>query len=73
MPEDLILEMKGITKSYPGVTVFEDFDFDPSQGRDPLHLWRERRREVDAHQDVLRGPRSGPWRDSTSTGRGSKA
>jgi len=32
VPEDLILEMKGITKSYPGVTVFEDFDFDLRRG-----------------------------------------
>jgi ribose transport system ATP-binding protein len=32
MPEDLILSMKGISKSYPGVTVFEDFDFDLRRG-----------------------------------------
>jgi len=28
MPDDLILDMKGIWKSYPGVSVFEGFDFD---------------------------------------------
>ena len=32
MPEDLILEMKGISKSFPGVKVFEDFDFDLRKG-----------------------------------------
>jgi hypothetical protein len=32
MPEELILSMKGISKSYPGVTVFEDFDFDLRRG-----------------------------------------
>ncbi|MFZ4615973.1 MAG: sugar ABC transporter ATP-binding protein [Rectinemataceae bacterium] len=32
MSEDLILEMKGISKSYPGVKVFEDFDFDLRRG-----------------------------------------
>jgi ribose transport system ATP-binding protein len=32
MSEDFILEMKGISKSYPGVTVFENFDFDLKRG-----------------------------------------
>jgi ribose transport system ATP-binding protein len=32
MPEELILEMKGISKSFPGVRVFEDFDFDLRKG-----------------------------------------
>jgi len=32
MPEELILSMKGISKSYPGVTVFEEFDFDLRRG-----------------------------------------
>jgi ribose transport system ATP-binding protein len=32
MPEDLILSMKGISKSYPGVTVFDGFDFDLRRG-----------------------------------------
>ncbi len=32
MPEELILEMRGISKSYPGVTVFEGFDFDLRRG-----------------------------------------
>jgi ribose transport system ATP-binding protein len=32
MPEDLILNMKGISKSYPGVTVFENFDFSLRRG-----------------------------------------
>jgi ribose transport system ATP-binding protein len=32
MPQDPILEMKGISKSYPGVTVFEDFDFELRRG-----------------------------------------
>ena len=32
MPEDLILEMKGISKSFPGVKVFENFDFDLRKG-----------------------------------------
>jgi len=32
MPEDLILDMKGIWKSYPGVSVFEGFDFDVRRG-----------------------------------------
>ena len=32
MPEDLILDMKGIWKSYPGVSVFEGFDFDLRNG-----------------------------------------
>jgi ABC-type sugar transport system ATPase subunit len=32
MPEELILEMKGICKSFPGVKVFEDFDFSLRKG-----------------------------------------
>ena len=32
MPSDVILSMKGISKSYPGVKVFEDFDFDLRKG-----------------------------------------
>ncbi len=32
MPEHLILEMKGISKSFPGVKVFEDFNFDLRRG-----------------------------------------
>src|SRR5271157_6661404 len=32
MPEDLILDMRGIWKSYPGVSVFEGFDFDLRAG-----------------------------------------
>ena len=32
MPEELILEMKGISKSFPGVRVFEDFNFDLRKG-----------------------------------------
>jgi ribose transport system ATP-binding protein len=32
MSEDLILEIKGISKSYPGVKVFENFDFDLRRG-----------------------------------------
>ncbi len=32
MPEELILEMKGISKSFPGVKVFEDFNFDLRKG-----------------------------------------
>ncbi len=32
MPQDLILEMKGIYKSFPGVKVFDGFDFDLRKG-----------------------------------------
>jgi ABC-type sugar transport system ATPase subunit len=32
MPDELILEMKGICKSFPGVTVFTGFDFDLRKG-----------------------------------------
>ena len=32
MPDDLILDMNGIWKSYPGVSVFEGFDFDLRRG-----------------------------------------
>jgi ribose transport system ATP-binding protein len=32
MPQDLILEMKGISKSFPGVDVFKGFDFDLRKG-----------------------------------------
>lgn len=32
MPQDLILEMKGISKSFPGVDVFKGFDFDLRRG-----------------------------------------
>jgi ribose transport system ATP-binding protein len=32
MPNELILEMKGISKSFPGVKVFEDFNFDLRKG-----------------------------------------
>ena len=32
MPGELILEMKGISKSFPGVKVFENFNFDLRRG-----------------------------------------
>ena len=32
MPGELILEMKGISKSFPGVKVFDNFDFDLRKG-----------------------------------------
>ena len=32
MPEELILEMKGISKSFPGVRVFENFEFSLRKG-----------------------------------------
>jgi ribose transport system ATP-binding protein len=32
MPGELILEMKGISKSFPGVKVFDNFDFDLRRG-----------------------------------------
>ena len=32
MPEEMILEMKGISKSFPGVKVFEGFNFDLRKG-----------------------------------------
>ena len=32
MQKELILEMKGIKKSFPGVDVFDDFDFDLRKG-----------------------------------------
>lgn len=32
MQKDLILEMKGIRKSFPGVCVFNGFDFDLKRG-----------------------------------------
>ncbi len=32
VPEELILEMKGISKSFPGVKVFENFDFSLRRG-----------------------------------------
>lgn len=32
MPQELILEMKGIKKSFPGVDVFDNFDFDLKKG-----------------------------------------
>lgn len=32
MPEDVILKMEGISKSFPGVTLFEGFDFDLRKG-----------------------------------------
>ncbi len=32
MPDEVILEMKGISKSFPGVKVFDNFDFDLRKG-----------------------------------------
>ena len=73
-----ILEMRGISKSFPGVKALRDVNLVVQRGRDSRDLRRERRRQVDADEgaerrlslrllrraDRLRGRRSGASRAS---------
>ena len=45
-----ILEMKNITKTFPGVKALSNVSFRVAPGRDPLPGGRERRREIHPHE-----------------------
>ncbi len=47
----VILETRKLTKAYRGVPAIKDIDFDAAGRRDPRPARRERRRQVDPHQD----------------------
>ena len=53
-PGSSIVEMRGITISFPGVLALDDVDFTPARRRDPLAHGRERRRQVHPHQGADR-------------------
>ena len=47
---DNLLEMRSITKTFPGVKALANVSLAVAPRRDPRHLRRERRRQVDAHE-----------------------
>jgi ABC-type uncharacterized transport system ATPase subunit len=49
-----LLEIKGLTKAYPGVVANDDVSFSIAGGRGPRASGRKRRGQVDAGQDDLR-------------------
>ena len=48
-------EMRGITKTFPGVKALQDVNLDGPPRRDPRDLRRERRRQVHADEGAVRG------------------
>ena len=55
-----MLEMRGISKSFPGVRALRDVNFTVEAGRDPCPRRRERRRQVDADEGAERRLSRGP-------------
>ena len=51
---DVLLEMRGITKEFPGVKALKDVTLLRPPGRDPRPRRRERRRQVDPDEGRLR-------------------
>ena len=49
-----ILEMRDITKTFPGVKALQDVSIAVERGDGPRHLRRERRRQVDPDEGALR-------------------
>jgi len=49
-----ILELRGITKEFPGIVANDHVDFDLAPGEGPRTARRERRRQVDADEHPLR-------------------
>ena len=56
-----ILEMRGITKTFPGVKALQNVNLNVRARRDPRHRRRKRRRQIDADEGALRRlSRTGP-------------
>ena len=51
----ILLEMRSITKEFPGVKALSDVNLDGARRRDPRDLRRERRRQVHADEGPQRG------------------
>jgi ABC-type sugar transport system ATPase subunit len=58
-----LLEIKGLTKAYPGVVANDDVSFSTSPRRGPRAAGRKRRGQVDAGQDDLRAGAARQRRD----------
>ena len=54
MTDELVLEMRGIRKEFPGIVANDDVDLDIRRGRGARAPRRERRRQVDADEHPLR-------------------
>ena len=64
------LEMRGITKRYPGVVANQSIDLDIRPGRDPRPARRERRRQDDPDEHPLRAGTPGRGQDPHRRHRG---
>ena len=67
------LEMRGITKRYPGVVANDGIDLDVRPGRDPRPARRERRRQVDPDEHPVRAGHARTRARSSSTARPSRS
>ena len=61
-----VLELRGITKRFPGIVANDHIDFDLRRGRGARPAGRERRRQVDADERRLRALPAGRGRDPAS-------
>ena len=62
-PTPPVLELRGITKQFPGVLANDHVDLDVARGRGACAARRERRRQVDADEHPLRALPPGLGRD----------
>ena len=54
-----VLELRGITKAFPGVLANDHIDLTLEQGRDPRTAGRERRRQDDVDEHPVRSVQAG--------------
>ena len=66
MTDEPVLEMRGITKKFPGIVANDDGRLDVRQGRGARPARRERRGQVDADEHPLRALQGGRRRDSSA-------
>ena len=62
-----VIELRGITKRFPGVVANRDINLARAARRGARHRRRERRRQVDADEDPLRHAPAGRGHDPAST------
>ena len=69
-PADAAVELRGITKRFPGVVANRDVNIAVRRGHGARHRRRERRRQVDADEDPVRhaAPRRGHDRGQRQRG-----